>query len=217
MGGTILNMDVDDARPLVGNRREVQTKGRIMADETTTKKTGVCRKVYVSKDGTETRSATPNAERLEFRFTNGNTHAVVLKDHGPVVATCLGWFGISEKYGNAYAGAKGDADAGEELFLSMQEQLKGGTWVERAEGLGPRPSLIADAIIAALENSGETVDDKRTLAIREKVKDKDIRDGALKDPAIKAEYEAAKAKRAAERAKDAAAAAKGQTIAAKGF
>ena len=71
--------------------------------------------------------------------------------------------------------------------------------------------------LAAVENSGETVDDKRTLAIREKVKDKDIRDGALKDPAIKAEYEAAKAKRAAERAKVAAAAAKDQTIAVTGF
>ncbi len=188
-----------------------------MADEPTTKKSGVCKKVYVAKDGTETRSATPDAEKLEFRFTNGNVHAVTLADEPKSIDTCLRWFGRSEKYGNAYANAKGSADDAEEMFLSMREQLVAGTWVERAEGLGPRPSLIADAIIAALVNSGETVDDTRAGVIREKVKDKATRDGALKDPAIKAEYESAKATRAAERAKKAAADAKGKTIEVTGF
>ena len=174
-------------------------------------KTSVCKKVYLNKDGEETRSATAASVQLQFRFANGNTHAVQTADHPGEILACLGWFGISEKYGNAYAGAKGDADTAEEAFLSMQEQLRGGTWVEKAEG-GPRPSLIADAIIAALTAAGQTVDDKRATTVREKVKDKDTRDGALKDPVIKAQYEAIKAARAATRAKEAAAAAKGAEI-----
>ena len=180
------------------------------------KKSAVCKKVYVDANGEETRSATHEAAELQFRFDNGNTHAVKLAEHSAEIRTCLAWFGVSEKYGNSYAGAKGDADEAEGMFLSMQEQLLGGTWVDRAEA-GPRPSLIADAIIAALEAAGQKVDDTRRTAIREKVKDKDTREGALKDPVIKAEYEAIKAKRAAERAKDAAKKAKGETVSVAGF
>ena len=180
------------------------------------KKSAVCKKVYVYPSGDETRSAMADADRLEFRFDNGNTHVVKLDAHNKEIQTCLAWFGVSEKYGNSYAGAKGDADEAEGMFLSMQEQLLGGTWVDRAEA-GPRPSLIADAIIAALEAAGQKVDDTRRTAIREKVKDKDTREGALKDPVIKAEYEAIKAKRAAERAKDAAKKAKGETVSVAGF
>ncbi len=179
-------------------------------------KISVCKKVYVAKDGTETRSATPDAVELQFQFQNGNTHSVKLTDHPGDILSCLTFFGISEKYGNAYAGAKGDAGDAEEKFLSMQEQLRGGTWVEKAEA-GPRPSLIADAIIAALTAAGEKVDDARAASVREKVKDKATRDGALKDPVIKAEYEAIKAARAALRAKEAAKVAKGAQIAATGF
>ncbi len=179
-------------------------------------KVSVCKKVYVSKNGTETRSATPDAVELQFQFANGNTHNVKLSDHNPEILSCLTFFGVSEKYGNSYAGAKGDAGDAEEKFLSMQEQLKGGTWVEKAEA-GPRPSLIADAIIAALTNAGEKVDDARAASVREKVKDKATRDGALKDPVIKAEYEAIKASRAIERAKAAKAAAKGAQVAVAGF
>ena len=174
-------------------------------------KTSVCKKVYLNEAGDETRSATAGASELQFRFANGNVHSIKIADHPDEIYRCLGWFGISEKYGNSYAGAKGDADAAEEAFLSMQEQLQGGTWVEKAEG-GPRPSLIADAIIAALTAAGQDVDAARGTSIREKVKDKATRDGALKDPVIKAQYEAIKAARAAERAKAAAKLAKGAEI-----
>ena len=191
-------------------------------EATATKKKGVCQKVYVDADGTtETRSATPTSDQLQFRFANGDTHTVKQSDHNAEIKFCLEWFGISEKYGNAYAGAKGNAGDAAESFLSMQEQLKGGTWVERAEGLGPRPTLIADAIVAALIESKQEVDDDRKAAILAKVTDKDtgkaVREGALKDPAIKAQFEKAKAARAAERAAVAAKAAKGLVVTAEGF
>ena len=189
------------------------------ATESAPKKKGVCSKVYVDGEGNETRSATPGAVALEFRFNNAEktVHRVTIKDHNAEIVTCLSWFGISEKYGNSYAGSKGDADDALEKFLSMQEQLVGGTWVEKADGVGPRPSLIGDAIIAALKAKGETVDDSRAASIREKVKDKTTREGALKDPAIKAEFEKAKAERAVARAKKAAEAAANVTIEVEGF
>ena len=174
-------------------------------------KTSVCKKVYIDDKGVETRSAQFDSKVLQFRFANGNTHEVELPDHPGEILTCLSWFGISEKYGNAYAGAKGDASVAEELFLSMQEQLRGGTWVEKAEA-GPRPSLIADAIIAALTATGQEVNASRAAEIREKVKDKATRDGALKDPVIRGQYEVIKAERATARANAALEAAKGKEI-----
>jgi len=179
-------------------------------------KSSVCKKVYVDKDGNETRSATADAVALEFRFANGKTHVVNPDNYPKEIQRCLVFFGTSEKDGNAYAGAKGDPDDAEDKFLSMHEQLMTGIWVEKAEA-GPRPSLIADAIIAALEAAGQKVDTARAEKVREKVKDKDTREGALKDPVIKAEYESIKAKRAAVRAKEAATAAKGATVAVAGF
>ena len=160
----------------------------------------VCKKVFVDETGEKTRSATENATGLEFHFSNGNTHTVAVNDHPENIVKCLTLFGISEKYGNAYAGAKGDSDVAEELFLSMQEQLTAGTWVSKADGVGPRPSMVADAIIAAILATGDEVDEDRKAAIVDKVKDKDIRKAALKDPSIAAEYDAIRAKKAAEKA-----------------
>ena len=86
--------------------------------------------------------------------------------------------------------------------------LKAGEWTERAEGVGPRPSIVADAIAAALVKQGETVDEARMAAIREKVKVKETREGALKNPLIKAMYEQMRLEKAKERVKEAMAAAK---------
>ena len=173
-----------------------------MAD--THKRAKVCTKFYILPDGSESRSAKANAKSLEFRFANGHTHAVKREDHPDNIRACHEWFGISEKRGNAFAGAKGDADAAEELFLSMDEQLRAGTWVERAEGVGVRPSFVVDAVVKALTTTGQKVDEKRLASIKETLKEKKARDGALKDPAIAAAYATLKAERAIAKAKVAA-------------
>lgn len=179
----------------------------LMAD----KKVSICKKVFIDGDGGESRSAKPGAVELQFQFTNGNTHSVKLHDHPDAILTCLGWFGISEKYGNSYAKSDGSADVAEEKFLAMQEQLVGGVWVTESEA-GDRPSMVCDAICAALEANGEKVDDERRTKVREMIKDKDTLAGAKKDPAVKAQLERIKAERAIARAKEAAKAAKDVTI-----
>jgi len=52
----------------VGAFQNPNRKVKKMAD----KKVSICKKVYVDKDGNETRSAHPDAVALEFRFTNGH-------------------------------------------------------------------------------------------------------------------------------------------------
>lgn len=180
------------------------------------KKVSICKKVYVGADGKETRSAQADAVELRFEFANGNTHSVKIPDHPANIGLCLTWFGISEKYGNSYAKSDGSADTAEDKFLAMQEQLTGGVWVTESEA-GDRPSMVCDAIIAALEANGEKVDDARRAAVREKIKDKDVLAGAKKDPAVKAQLERIKAERAVARAKEAAKAAKDKTIEVGGF
>lgn len=174
-------------------------------------KAKVCNKVFILSGGEETNNATPDAEAVVFRFVNGNNHTVHLEDFPEHIRNALMWHGISAKLGDVYAGSKGDADLAEETFLTAYERLVGGDWMKAREGVGARPSLVVEAIVAALEKAGEEVSDARREAIREKCKDKATRDAAIEDPAIKVEYERIKLDRQKEREKAAREAAKGKT------
>lgn len=153
------------------------------------KKNAVCTKVYVDGDGAEHRSAVADAIRLEFRFKNGKTEAVAKGDNPADIEARLDWFGRSEKYGNFYAGVKGDSEAAYESFMTGRELLAGGEWSERKEGMGPRPSMLINAILAALKKAGQAIDEATEASIREEAKDKAFREAALTKPAVKAEYE----------------------------
>ena len=186
-----------------------------MADEKA-KRGSVCKKVFLDAAGDERRSASVDAVQLEFRFTDADVISVKLSDFSEEMQTCFSWYGLSQKFGDAYAGVKGDVADGIEEFESMMEQIISGTWVTEATA-GIRPSMVCDAIVAALEANGEKVDDERRDAIREKIKDPEKRKGATADPAVKAQLEKIKADRAVTRAKDAAKKAKGQVIGVTGF
>lgn len=168
----------------------------------------VATKVFIDGDGNESRHASPAATVLRFAFTNGVSHDVSLSDLPDNVRDAAAWHGISQKLGDSYASAKGDADEAVESFETLIERLKEGEWVKAREG-GARPSLVRDAVAALLVAKGEEVDEARLKAIAEKIKGKENREAALANPAIKAEYEKLKAKAAADRAKKAAEAAKG--------
>ena len=166
-------------------------------DETTApKRVGVCAKAYVMADGTRSRSADPEAVALEFAFANGSTEIVELGMFPVPIELQLAWFGRSEKFGNFYAGAKGDPEKAHEMFLTGKENLANGEWSERGGGEGERPSMVVDAVVAALEAAGEIVDEARKATIHEKVKTKEGRKAALANPAINAEYERVRAAKA---------------------
>lgn len=134
-----------------------------------------------------------------FTFANGHVLTAVANDLPETVRTRLMLHGLSQKIGDSYASVKGIVDDAIENAESVYELLKNGEWSDRAEGVGPRPSMVADAIAEALRKQGEEVDDTRLASIREKVKDKATREGALKNPLIKAVYEQMRLVKAQER------------------
>lgn len=172
-------------------------------------RTPVATKVFLNAEGEESRHASPEAVALRFAFANGTSHDIALTDLPSNIIDAAAWHGISQKLGDAYAGAKGDADEAVEAFETLIERLKLGEWVKAREGGGPRPSMVVDAIVAALQDNGEEVDDARRAAIMAKVKGPEARKGALANPVINAHYERLKLEAAKDRAKKAADKAKG--------
>lgn len=168
-------------------------------------------KTFIDGEGNESKHASPEAAVLRFAFSNGTTHDISLDELPDNIKAAAAWHGLSQKCGDSYAGAKGDADEAVESFETLLERLKLGEWVRAREG-GPRPSLVVDAVVAALEEAGETVDDARKAAIVEKVKGKEARDATLANPVFRAHYERLKAEAAKARAKKAADAAKGAEL-----
>jgi flavin-binding protein dodecin len=130
-----------------------------------------------------------DASSVTFTFSNGHSFTAAVSDFSDSIKARLLAHGISQKIGDSYASVKGIVDDAIENAEATYETLKNGEWSDRAEGVGPRPSMVADAIAQTLRDTGETVDEARMLSIREKVKVKETREGALKNPAIKAVYE----------------------------
>ena len=160
-----------------------------MADE---KRESICKKVYIdpAADAGESSKPSPTTEALEFRFSNGEVVRVTLDEIGPSCRDACSWHGVSQKLGDSYADKKGTPiDERIESFETVLERLQSDDWVRPGEGPGTRPSLVADAVRAALIADGEEVSDERYAAIREKVKGAENRKGALANVKIKAHYE----------------------------
>jgi len=170
----------------------------------------IAKKVYVDAEGGESSHAGPNVVELRFDFSDGTQIGVTKSNVGATCQIASFWHGLAQKLGDTYAG-KTVAEA-IEAVETVLERLAADDWVKAREGAGARPSLVVDAIIAALVAAGQVVDEARKAGIVEKTKDKADRDAALANPVIKAEYERIKAERAAARASKAAAAAEGQTL-----
>lgn len=162
----------------------------------------VAKRAYVMPDGEKQRSASKDAEALTFEFSNGHELTVHLADFPEEVQVCAAWHGLNQKIGDAFAGAKGDADEAVSDAEDMISALKSGRWVAEREKAGPRVGMVAQAIYNAKTNAGMEAD---LDSITEKLQSNDeARKAALNDPRIKAEYEALKAEAAQERAKKAA-------------
>ena len=168
------------------------------------KRASVAEKSYLYSDGESGRHAKPGTEVLVFKFADGETYEVRGSDLPPAIMEAAAYHGLSQKLGDSYAGAKGNIADARDAFETVLERLTNGDWVTVGEGPGTRPSMVADAVKAALEELGETVDEDRYAGIMEKVKGKDGREGALKNALVTKHYERIKAERAAEKAAKAA-------------
>lgn len=177
------------------------------ATDTKTKRAKVADRTYITPDG-DSRNASDKATGLKFTFADKSTRTVDLYKFPPNIQKCLGWHGLSQKLGDSFASAKGNVATALENFDALLEVLMGGTFVEKGEGVGPAPTMIFEAIMRAHKKAG-TKPKNDEAAIKEMLKDKATREGALQDPKIAAEYAAIRAERAQAAAQEAAKKAKG--------
>ena len=147
------------------------------------------------------------AMTVVITFRNGFVLSQEFNKLPETVQRQLGLHGLSQKIGDSYASIS-DLEESIETALSVQERLQLGDWVKAREGAGPRPTMVVDAVVAALIADGQDVSDERKAKIVTVLSDKDERKAALKDPVIEAQYEGIRAAAAAKRAKEAKAEAK---------
>lgn len=141
---------------------------------------------------------------LKFNFTDGNVVEFDLAKVSDAIKTRLAYHGAGQKIGDSFSSAKGDVAEAIENATAIVEMLYGGEWSAERESAGPRPSLVADAVIAAKRAGGLPVDEE---AIKAKYLGKDgaaHRKTALDNKQVKAEYERLKLEAQQARAKEAA-------------
>ncbi len=162
------------------------------------------KKSYFLNDGTEVRSATPEAVRLTFSFANGDRLDVDPTKLNEQVRYCAMFHGLAQKIGDSYAGSKTPDEASEEA-TSLWERLEAGEWIAEREAAGPRISLILAAVVKARADAGKPFTEAEQAERSQRLKDdKAYRESAMANMAVKAAYAAIQAERAAERAAKAA-------------
>ena len=167
----------------------------------------IAKKLSLDSDGATSSHAGPNVVALKFEFADGTEITIGKENVGATCQIAAFWHGLAQKIGDTYAG-KTLAEA-IEVVETVLERLAADDWIKAREGAGVRPSLVVDAIIAALKAAGQVVGDDRRAAIHDKTKTKEARDDALANPAIKAQYERIRAERATAKADAAARVAEG--------
>lgn len=156
-------------------------------------------KVYINKDGKESRHATPDAVALVFRFTNGHEVTVDPTKLPADIATCLQFHGASQKIGDSYASAE-TLDEAIENAEGTLENLMEGIWVEKAEGM-VRTSVLAEALARCKPDKyHSTAEAQVAVKSWDKEKRKNVLDATKGVPALIAAYESIRAERAMQRA-----------------
>lgn len=115
------------------------------------------KKVYIYEDGTEGRSAKPEATALQFRFENGNVVEVKADQFPETILKCAAMHGIAQKVGDTYNDAKSIDDAQEECE-KMIERLQDGIWVTEKKASGPRIGVLVEALARVLEAADRPAD-----------------------------------------------------------
>lgn len=147
-----------------------------------------------------TNTVHPDATEIVVTFGDGTSDSFNVGDVTDELRHCAMLQGFAIKLQRSFASAKGDPVAAREAYETVKENLLSGLWNTKREGSGPRLSILVEAIVAALQAEGETVDAARQAGIAEKLKDESVREKAMAKPSVKAHYESIKAARAAERA-----------------
>lgn len=158
-----------------------------------------------------TNTVNPDATAIVVTFGDGTSDSFDVMQTSEELRHCAMLQGFAIKLQRSFASAKGDPAAARESYETVKENLLSGLWNTKREGSGPRLSILVEAIVAALQEEGETVDTARQAGIAEKLKDEAVREKAMAKPSVKKHYEMIKAARAADRAAKAAKEAEGSS------
>lgn len=128
---------------------------------------------------------------VRVTFSNGKAVEVVFEDLSPEMLTRLAAHGLSQKLGDSFAGAKGDAGLAHAQCQIVADALHAGDWTTRGEGDG------GDFVIAMANLTKVDAD-----AVRAKLKtlDEDAIKALKARKDVKAEMARLKAERLAEKA-----------------
>jgi hypothetical protein len=148
------------------------------------------------------------AGSFTLAFVDGQPITGKLEDLKPEVVKQAALHGLLQKIGDAAAGHGDSPDAAFEACMAVFERLQLGDWKKPAEkGEGARPTMVFEAIRRAYEKGGKNVELAAIQAAFSGDDGEEKRKAILKDPRVKAEYEALRAEAAQKRAADALAAA----------
>ncbi len=149
-------------------------------------------------DGDTGKVVRADAATLQFTFNETDeVRTIDLTKIPEASRLCAFVFGIRQKLQNTYASAaKEGIVAGIEQFDSVLELLMAGNWVQEGEKTGPRLTVILEAVIAAKANAGVEMTEKAVATLREKLKDKDFRDGVKANEFVEVEMKRIERERA---------------------
>ncbi len=117
-------------------------------------RTSVCSRTYLDADGNEFKNMPADPSKITgqvFTFTNGETRKVVLADFTDAIRHGAMLHGFNQAYGDAFAGAKGDADDAVALFDARDNTLRSNAmWTSRTGGTGgaKMDSILVEAVVA---------------------------------------------------------------------
>lgn len=148
------------------------------------------------------------AGTFTLAFTDGQTIAASIGDLKPDVVKQAALHGLLQKIGDAAAGHGDNPEQAFEACMAVYERLQLGDWKKPTEkGEGARPTMVFEAILRAMEKKGTPTTLDKVQAAFSGDDGEEKRKSILKDPRVKAEYEALRAEAAAKRAAAALAAA----------
>ncbi len=117
-------------------------------------RTTICKRVYLDGEGAEYSNMPADPSKIiaqQFTFTNGEVRNVVLADYSDAIRHGAMLHGFNQAYGDAFAGAKGDADEAVALFDARDNTLRtNAMWTSRTGGGGgsKMDSILVEAVIA---------------------------------------------------------------------
>lgn len=169
-----------------------------MADETASKKPKILDREWNDDFTVGTIKHIPTGETLTLDLSALGVNTA------PEIARRLAIHGWHQKVGDCIA-KSGDPEADFDKMASIHERLLGGMWTVARESAGPRPTLVAEAVMRVATAMGVSFDREKVIAKYAGKDGEAARKAAMEKADVVAAYKTIIAENAAKRAAEATA------------